>query len=191
MTVSNRSVTQLLLLVKEGDEPAIQELWNLVESDLRRLARRFMRQQPPGHTLQPTVLVDDAYLRMVNAKEATWENRACFYAFAAKVMRNILVDYARSHQTDKRPPKALKASLDEAAMRAGQEATDILAVHSALEKLNQIDARQAGIVELKFFGGLTIEETAEALGIGTSTVEIQWRKAKKWLYREMSGSHIE
>ena len=188
MDPSNKSVTQLLLEVREGDESAIQELWALVESDLRRLARRFMGQQHPGHTLQPTVLVDDAYLRLVNAKEATWENRACFFAFAAKVMRNILVDYARAQQTDKRPPKALKASLDEAALMAAQQATDILEVHSALEKLKQVDPRQADIVELKFFGGLTIEETAEVLGIGTSTVEIQWRKAKKWLYCEMSGS---
>jgi RNA polymerase sigma factor (TIGR02999 family) len=180
-------VTQLLEKWRDGDRSALDELMPLVYDELRRLAVKYLRRERPGHTLQPTALVNEAYLVLADQRHARWQNRAQFIGVAAQLMRRILVDYARAHLADKRGGQHFTVSLSEADRFGGKTDVDLLAIHEALERLTAIDQQQGRIVELKFFGGLTIEETEEVLGISHSTVERDWKMARAWLRRELNA----
>jgi RNA polymerase sigma-70 factor, ECF subfamily len=180
------SVTQLLVDWGTGDQAALEKLMPLVYSELRRLATNYLRRERQGHTLQPTALVNEAYLKLVDQRNARWQNRAQFYGVAAQLMRRILVDHARQHQAEKRGgSNQQRLSITSAAQLATEPALDLLALHEALEELAKIDLQQSQIVELRFFGGLSIEETAEVLSIGHATVERDWKMARAWLRRKL------
>jgi RNA polymerase sigma factor (TIGR02999 family) len=179
-------ITELLTKWSDGNKAALDELFPLVEEELRRLAHRRMSRERPGHTLQTSALVNEAYLRIAKQNNIRWENRAHFFAIAARMMRRILVDYARSKNYAKRGGGAVQVSLAAAEQTAGEPAAEIMALHEALIRLEEFDLRQAQVVELRFFGGLTIKETAEAMDISVDTVKREWSTAKAWLYREIS-----
>ena len=181
-------MTQLLVRWEGGDRAALDALMPLVEQELRQLARSYLRRERGGHTLQPTALVNEAYLRLVDQRDARWQSRAHFYGVAAQLMRRILVDHARARRAEKRGgPGRYAVTLSEADRVSAQPALDILAVHEALEELAALDPQQARVVELKFFGGLTIEETAEAMNVSHATVERDWKAARAWLRRKLEG----
>jgi RNA polymerase sigma-70 factor (ECF subfamily) len=180
-------VTQLLEKWSSGDRDALDQLMPLVYDELRRLAGNYLRRERSDHTLQPTALVNEAYLLMVDQRRARWQNRAQFIGVAAQMMRRILVDHARAHQAEKRGGQHFTVSLSEADRFGDRPDVDLLRIHEALERLAAIDAQQARVVELKFFGGLTIEETAEAVSRSHTTVERDWKMARAWLRREMSA----
>jgi RNA polymerase sigma factor (TIGR02999 family) len=184
---SPEEVTQLLVAWGNGNKAALEKLMPLVYDELRRLAHHYMRREHPGHTLQTTALVNEAYFRLVDQKHVHWQNRAHFFAISAQLMRRILIDHARSHQFVKRGGGAHKVSLDEVAVVAQEQAADLLALDDALRSLAAIDERKGRIVELRFFGGLSAEETAEALKISPRTVMREWSMAKAWLYRAISN----
>jgi len=184
---SPEEVTQLLVAWGNGNKAALERLMPLVYDELRRLAHHYMRREHPGHTLQTTALVNEAYFRLVDQKHVHWQNRAHFFAISAQLMRRILIDHARSHQFVKRGGGAHKVSLDEVAVVAQEQAADLLALDDALRSLAAIDERKGRIVELRFFGGLSAEETAEALKISPRTVMREWSMAKAWLYRAISN----
>jgi RNA polymerase sigma factor (TIGR02999 family) len=179
-------ITGLLTKWSDGNKAALDELFPLVEEELRRLAHRRMNRERPGHTLQTSALVNEAYLRIAKQNNIRWENRAHFFAIAARMMRRILVDYARSKNYAKRGGGAVQVSLAAAEQTAGEPAAEIMALHEALIRLEEFDLRQAQVVELRFFGGLTNKETAEAMDISVDTVKREWSTAKAWLYREIS-----
>jgi len=179
-------VTQLLIAWSGGNEAALDELMPLVYDELRRLARRYMRREGSGHTLQTTGLVNEAYLRLVDQKNVRWQNRAHFFGIAAQLMRRILVDHARTRHRVKRGGGVLKVSLNEAETILHESSTDLLALDEALTQLAEVDGRKGRIVELRFFGGLSIEETAEVLQVSPGTVMHDWTLAKAWLYRALS-----
>lgn len=184
-------VTELLEQVRAGDRSAFARLWPVVYEELRTLAARLLHAERPGHTLQPTALVHEAYLRLVDER-AGWQDRAHFFAIAAQAMRRILVDYARGHLASKRGGALRRVSLDAAS--GGPEAVevgldDVIEVDAALGELSALDAFGAQVVELRYFGGLTIEETAAALDVSPATVKREWQLAKAWLYRRLSGGH--
>ena len=183
--VPSHDVTRLLARWKDGEEAALQELVPIVHEELRRLARRQMVAERPGHTLQPTALVNEAYLRLVNLKQMQWQNRAHFFAMAARLMRRILVDVARSRGYQKRGGGAKQVSFTQALEVAEGGATDVVALNDALEALADVDKRQSRVVELRFFGGLSIEETAEVLDVSRETVKRDWTVAKMWLLRQL------
>ena len=178
------SITDLLLKWSSGDATALEQLMPLVYDELRRLAGRYLRRERDNHSLQPTALVNEAYLRLVDQK-VEWQSRAQFYGLAARVMRNILVDHARSRQAAKRGGEQFRVSFDSDRQGSTDSGIKFLAVHEALERLAIFDAQKAQIVELRFFGGLSIEEAAEVLGIGHATVERDWKLARAWLKREL------
>ena len=188
---SPEEVTQILQEVSGGDREAPARLMPLVYDELRRLADHYLRQERPDHTLQPTALVHEAYLRLVDQTRVDWQNRAHFFGVAAQLMRRILVDYARRHQTSKRGGLRQKLTLDEAVDYSQTRDVDLVRLDDALTALAQFDTRQSQIVELRFFGGLTIEETAEALGISPATVKVDWNMAKAWLRREIGGGDAD
>lgn len=172
-----------------GDRSALEALMPLVYDELHRLASRYLCRERPGHTLQSTALVHEAYLRLIDQREVRWQNRSHFFGVAAQMIRRILVDHARSHQAAKRGAGAVKLSLDEAVAAAGQsQDVDLVALDDALNRLAQFDLQQGRIVELRFFAGLSIEETAEVLHISPATVKRDWVMAKAWLFREMTGN---
>jgi len=178
-------VTDLLKAWAEGDKDALQELAPLVHYELNRLARRYMKRERLGHTLQTTALVNEAYVRLIGWKDVHWKNRAHFFGVAAQMMRRILVDYARRASV-RGGARGLKVSLDEAAAVSRDEVSRVIAVDEALEQLAAISPRKSQIVELRFFGGMTVEETAEVLKIAPITVIREWNVAKAWLLREIS-----
>ena len=182
---SSHDVSRLLARWQDGDEAALQELVPIVHEELRRLARRQMAGERPGHTLQPTALVNEAYLRLVNLKQMQWQDRAHFFAMAARLMRRILVDFARSRGYQKRGGGAPQVSFTRALDVAAAQPTDVVALDGALEALAQVDERKSRVVELRFFGGLSIEETAEVLNISRETVKRDWKFAKMWLLRHL------
>jgi RNA polymerase sigma-70 factor, ECF subfamily len=184
---SQKSITELLVAWGDGDRAALDRLVPLVERELRRLARGYVRGERQGHTLQTTALVNEAYLRLVEQRRVRWQNRAHFLAIAAQLMRRILVDHARRRQYLKRGGGALQVTLSEAEALAGGRAPDLVALDEALASLGEIDPRRARVVELRFFGGLSIEETAEALKVSTTTVERDWTTAKAWLHKTLTG----
>jgi RNA polymerase sigma factor (TIGR02999 family) len=179
-------VTQLLIRWSDGDETALESLMPLVYGELRRLANNYLRSERPGHTLQPTALVNEAYLRLVDQKNSRWQNRAHFYGIAAKLMRRILVDHARLKHAEKRGGAGQqRLSITSAEGLTAKTDFDVLALHEALEELAALDPQQSRIVELKFFGGLSIEETAEVMRLGHATVERDWKMARAWLRRKL------
>jgi len=184
-TPSSEDITRLLQEWSDGDQTALTKLMPLVYDELRRLAHRYMAQERSDHTLQTTALVHEAYLRLVGQKDVQWQNRAHFFAVSAQLMRRILVDHARTQHAAKRGGGGLKLSLDEAANVPYEPAAELIALDEALTKLADIDRRKSRIVELRFFGGLTLDEVAEMLSVSSPTVMRQWRVARAWLYREM------
>jgi RNA polymerase sigma factor (TIGR02999 family) len=187
MTSTSRDeITLLLHEWRNGDRAALDKLVPVVYRELRRLASHYMNNERPDHTLQATALVSEAYLRLVDYQKMQWQNRAHFMAVAAQAMRRILVDHARSHQYAKRGGGAQTLSLEDAPILCPEPPPDILALDEAMQELESMDPRKCRIVEFKFFGGLSTEETAEVLVISTATVEREWRAAKAWLYRTMT-----
>jgi RNA polymerase sigma factor (TIGR02999 family) len=178
-------VTQLLIRWGEGDKAALNELMPLVYDTLRRLAASYMRRERVNHTLQPTALVDEAYVRLVDQRHANWQNRAQFFGVAAKLMRNVLVDYARERLAAKRGGDQYRLSLSKADHVTSGSDVDLIALDDALNELAAMKPEHARIIELRFFGGLTIEETAVAMGLSTATVERHWAFARTWLRREV------
>jgi RNA polymerase sigma factor (TIGR02999 family) len=183
---STHEVTELLIEWSNGDKAALDKLMPLIHEELRRLAHHYMSNERPGHTLQTTALVNEAYLRLVNRKGVHWQNRAHFFAIAATLMRSILVDHARSHASAKRGGGGPKVEIDEAMIVSQERAAEVLALDDVLTKLAKFDPQQSRIVELRFFGGLTIEETAEVLDLSPATIKREWTAARAWLYRELS-----
>jgi RNA polymerase sigma factor (TIGR02999 family) len=186
-SVSQQRVTELLELWSHGNDAALAELTPLVYNELRRIAHHHMGGQRPNHTLQTTALVNEVYLRLADQTNPRWQNRAHFFAVAARAMRQILVSYARSQQSQKRGGGALKVELDEAAIVSPQQSQEIVDLHEALKRLATLDARKAQVVELKYFGGLDYDEMAEVLNVSRITVRRDWEFAKVWLYTELHG----
>jgi RNA polymerase sigma factor (TIGR02999 family) len=180
-------VTQLLRAWGAGVEGALEQLAPLVENELHRLAHRYMSRERPGQTLQTTALVNEVYLRLIDIQQVSWQNRAHFFAISARMMRRILTDFARSRHYLKRGGEAVHVSWDEALVVSEEPDADIVAVDSALTKLAEVDPRKSQVVELRFFGGLSVEETAEVLKISEQTVLRDWKFAKAWLMRALSG----
>ena len=179
-------VTELLIAWGDGDQAARDQLMPVVYEELHRLARRYMRRESPGHTLQTSALVNEAFLRLVDQRNVHWQSRAHFFAIAAQMMRRILVDYARNRGSGKRGGGEPALSLDESLIVSEERSAEVVAVHEALEQLAKFDARKSQIVELRFFGGLSIDETAEVLGVSPGTIMADWTVAKAWLRREIS-----
>ena len=179
------SVTLLLEQWNQGDREALDKLMPLIYEELRKMARRYMSQQNPGHTLQTTALIHEAYLRMVKQKEKHFQNRAHFFGVAAQAMRHILVDYARSRHTAKRGGGARPISLEEAALVSPERAGELVAFDDALKELETLSKRQSRVVELRYFGGLSVEETATVLEVSPETVMRDWNMAKTWLHRAL------
>ena len=180
-------VTTLLRAWSDGDETALERLLPLVEAELRRLARRRMAGERRGHTLQPTALVNEAFLRLVDARSVPWQDRAHFFGISARLMRRVLVDHARSRGYQKRGGGIQRVTLTDGLALAAERTLDLVALDRALEELATIDARKARVIELRFFGGLSVEETAEALHVSTDTIKRDWRLAKLWLLRQLEG----
>jgi RNA polymerase sigma factor (TIGR02999 family) len=185
-TPSHEDVTELLFSWRNGDQEALNKLIPVVYQDLRRLARRYLNRERPDHTLQTTALVHEAYLRLVDENDGNWRNRAQFFAVASQLMRHILVDYARSHNAAKRGGNYAKVSFDEQMMVSEDKGPDLMALDEALNSLALIDPEQSRVVELRVFGGLTVEETAEVLGVSPRTVKREWSMARAWLHRQLS-----
>jgi RNA polymerase sigma-70 factor (ECF subfamily) len=185
MTPAPKQVTQLLVAWGNGDEAARDELMPLVYDELHRLAHRYMNRERPGHTLQTSALVNEAFVRLVDQRDVHWQNRAHFFGLAAQMMRRILVDYARNRRYAKRGGGARQVSLDEAMIVSEERTAEVVALDDALKGLAEIDPRKSQIVELRFFGGLSIDETAEVLKISPGTVMRDWTLAKAWLRKQM------
>jgi len=182
---SPQEITQLLLAWGSGDESALERLVPLVEAELHRLAQQYLDRERACHTLQATELVNEAFLRLIDWKNARWQNRAHFFGMAATLMRRVLVDHARRRRYLKRGGEAIRVSLAEAEGLAQEPDTDVLALDEALDRLAVMDTRKSRIVELRYFGGLTVEQTADALGISEATVKREWTLARAWLRREL------
>jgi len=186
MTTTPGQITQLLQELKKGRTGAADELIPLVYDELRRIASRYMRRERMGHTLQPTALVHEAYMRVIARRPVDWQGRSHFFAVAAQVMRHLLVDYARERQRAKRGGVQQRVSLDEAMLFSDVQCDEFVALDEALARLAELDPRQSQIVELRYFGGLTVEETAETLDISAKTVKRDWSVARAWLHRELT-----
>lgn len=186
MTSRPAEITQLLIAWNQGDQAARDELMPLVYDELRRLARGYLRRERPNHTLQPTALVHDAFLRLVDQSQVNWQNRAHFLGAAARLMRQILINHAEARRAAKRGGSADRVSLDDVDRLTVEQEVDLTALNEALKKLERLDPMQGRIVEMRFFGGLTIEETAEATGVSSATVKREWSTARAWLRRELS-----
>jgi len=184
---SAHELTQLLQAWSGGDERALEKLTPLVFEELRRIAHSYMAREGSGHTLQTTALVNEVYIRLAEAKELDWQNRSHFFAVCAKLMRRILVDFARSRRSLKRGGGAAEIPFDEAFIALGAPSSDLLSLDEALNRLAEFDPRKSQVVELRFFGGLNVEETAEVLKVSPETVLRDWRLAKAWLFRALTG----
>jgi RNA polymerase sigma factor (TIGR02999 family) len=185
MATSPQEVTQLLIDWRGGNRAALDSLISLIYDELHVLARRLMGRERGNHTLQTTALINEAYLRLIGRQSSDWQNRAHFFAVAAQVMRHLLVDHARTRQYARRGGSAIRITLDEAVAASPEGSVDLLALNEALDRLDAIDERKRRIVELRYFSGLSAEETAEVLGVSAITVKREWLKAKAWLYREL------
>jgi RNA polymerase sigma-70 factor, ECF subfamily len=183
----SEDISRLLRAWSDGDESAVQALTSIVYGELRRLAHYYMEGERSGHSLQTTALVNEAYMRLVDYKRMKWQNRAHFFAVSAQVMRRILVEHARSHNL-KRGGGVQHIALDEGAAVVGERETDLVALDDAMNALALLDPRKVQIIEMRFFGGLSVEETAEVLKVSAATVRRDWSIAKLWLYRELGGS---
>lgn len=182
------NVTELLVNWGKGDQQALEQLMPIVYDELRRLAGRYLRRERSGHTLQSTALVHEAFLRLIDQNRVQWQNRAHFFGVAAQLIRRILVDHARAHRAQKRGAGAVVLSLDEALGVPGAQDIDLISLDDSLVQLTEMDPQQGKIVELRFFGGLSIEETAEAIGVSPATVKRDWVMAKAWLFQNLSGA---
>ena len=187
MSADSETVTQLLQDWSQGNQQALEELLPLIYDELRRLAHNFLYSERPGHTLQTTALAHEAYLKLIDQKSVHWQNRAHFFAIAAQAMRRILIDSARRHAAQKRGGAAEKVSLAEVANISTGSPTDLLALDHALNRLAALDQDQSRIIELRYFGGLTIEETAEVMKSSPATVKREWQMARAWLYQELNA----
>ena len=183
----SHNISHLLNEWNAGDEQALDTLTPLVYEELRRQAAHYLRRERPGHTLQTTALIHEAYLRLIDAKDVNWQSRAHFFAVAANVMRRVLVEHARRRDADKRGGSQIRVELDEALVIADEDGVDLLAIDEALDRLAVVDPQQAHVVELRFFSGLSVEETAAALGVSPKTVKRDWSVARAWLRREIGG----
>jgi RNA polymerase sigma-70 factor (ECF subfamily) len=187
-TLSQQDVTELLLEWQQGDKCALDKLTPLVYEELRRIAHRYVQRERDGHTLQTTALVNEAYMRLVGGQRIEWQNRAHFFAVTAQVMRHILIDHARRRHYAKRGGEAQQVSFDDAALMSPERAAELVALDEALSELARLDARKSRVVELRYFGGLSLEETADVLEVSVMTVRRDWRAAKAWLYRALVGN---
>jgi RNA polymerase sigma factor (TIGR02999 family) len=185
MIPSSAHVTELLVAWSDGDKSAEKELFSLVYGELRHLAHRYMLRENPGNTLQTSALLNEAYLRLIDRKRAGWQNRAHFFGFSAQLMRHVLVDRARAKNYQKRGGQVQKVTLDEGLVMSRMKGADLVALDDALRALEAVDGRKSRVVELRFFGGLSVEETAEVLKVSPDTVMRDWRLAKAWLWREL------
>jgi len=185
-TASPNEVTRLLLAWNQGDQAALDQLLPLVNAELRRLAAHYMRRERPGHTLQTSALVNEAYLRLIDQQQVHWQNRTHFFGIAAQLMRRILLDHARRHHRARRGGGLRLVPLDESVVAVGDRAAELIALDDALNALAALDPRKSRLVELRFFGGLSNEEVAEFMGLSLRTVEREWRKAKVWLHHAIS-----
>jgi RNA polymerase sigma factor (TIGR02999 family) len=186
-TPSSQEVTRLLLAWRDGDQEALERLTPLVYGELRRMAHRYLLRERPDHTLQTSALINEAYLRLIDCREIEWQNRVHFFGLAAHMMRQILIDHARSHARAKRGGALHLVSFEEAAIVAEERSAELIALDDALTDLAAFDSSKSRIVELRFFGGLTNEEIGEVMGMSLRTVEREWRKAKAWLRRAISN----
>jgi len=184
---SSSEVTELLRLWSDGRPDALDRLLPIIQLELRQLAAAYMRRERPDHTLQPTALVNEAFLKLAGQRDVRWQNRAHFFGIAAQAMRRILVDHARAHTSNKRGAGERHVSIEDAALVGGAADVDLLALDEALTHLARVDPQQSRVVELRFFAGMTIEETAEALQISPATVVREWTVAKAWLFAELRG----
>jgi len=187
MTEPNEAITEILLAWGDGDQSALERLTPIVYAELRRRARHYMNRERGGHTLQTTALVNEVFLKLIDSSRVRWQNRAHFFAVSAQLMRRILVDFARSRRYQKRGGAAQRISLDDAPLVSPARGGDLIALDDALTALAAIDKRKSEVVELRFFGGLSVEETAEALKVSGDTVMRDWRLAKAWLLRELNN----
>ena len=185
---SPNEITEQLIAWSKGDDAALEQLIPAVYQELRRMADHYLRGEDSGHSLQPTTLVHEAYLRLIDQTKVEWQNRAHFFGVAAQMMRRILIDHAKAKHRVKRGGTAVKVMLDENVNFTQERASELLALDDALESLARMDERKSRIVELRYFGGLTVEETAEVLGISDKTVMRDWNLAKAWLYRELTNN---
>ncbi|MGH9855445.1 MAG: sigma-70 family RNA polymerase sigma factor [Blastocatellia bacterium] len=185
-TPSSQEVTRLLVAWRNGDQVALEQLTPLVYGELHRLAHRYMRRESPDHTLQTSALVNEAYLRLIDCRQVEWQNRAHFFGLAAQMMRQILIDHARSHARAKRGGALRQVPFEETAIVSDERAAELIALDDALQALAAFDSDKSRIVELRFFGGLTNEEVGEVMGMSLRTVEREWRKAKAWLRHAIS-----
>jgi len=187
MAAPPEGITQLLRAWGDGDQQALEKLTPLVYNELHRVAHRYMADERAGHTLQTTALVNEVYLRLVDVRGVSWQNRAHFFAICARTMRRILIDFARSRQYQKRGGEAVSVTLDDALGVSSQPAVDFVALDDAMKGLGKLEPRKSQVVELRFFGGLSVEETAEVLKISPDTVMRDWKFVRAWLARELSG----
>jgi RNA polymerase sigma-70 factor, ECF subfamily len=185
---SPEDVTQLLIAWSNGDRTALNPLVQLIYAELHRIAGRYMSHEAPGHTLNTTALVNEAYLRLVNQKNVNWQNRAHFFAVSAKSMRSILIDMARGRKRLRRGGDTFHIALDETVVASDHRAAELIALDDALADLAKLDERKASIVEMRYFGGLSVEETAEVLRVSVATVDREWRRAKGWLFSQLKTS---
>jgi RNA polymerase sigma factor (TIGR02999 family) len=189
MAAASEGITELLINWRNGDTAALDQLMPIVYEELRRLARGFMGRERNNHTLQTSALINEAYLKLVDQDETNWQNRAHFFAVAAQIMRHILVDHARSYGYEKRGAGAQRVSLDDAKVFSEERARELVALDEALKDLATVDPRKSRLVELRFFGGLNIDETAEVMDLSPTTVQREWRAAKAWLQRFITGEN--
>ena len=187
MNQTQTQITQLLQKWQEGNNEALETLMPLVYAELKRLAGSYLRRERPDHTLQSAALVNEAYLRLVDQTQTQWQNKAHFFGIAAQMMRRILADHARGHNAAKRGAGMPELELNEAVAQAQTKSVDLLDLEEALQKLEKLDAQQGKIIELRFFGGLSIEDTANVLGISPATVKRDWAAARAWLFREVGA----
>jgi RNA polymerase sigma-70 factor (ECF subfamily) len=180
-------VSSVLAEIAAGEDDATERLMPLVYDQMRQIAQRLLRHESPGHTLQPTALVNEAFLRLAGKNNIDWQGKTHFFAIGAKVMRRVLVDHARGKRAQKRGGEQCRIPLSDELCVSNRNDEDVLAIEEALEKLEDLDARQAKVVELRFYGGLTVEEVAEALGVSKRTIESDWTMVRAWLRRELSG----
>lgn len=188
---STHEITRLLQAWGEGDERALEQLMPLVYQELHQAAHRYMAREAPGHTLQTTALVNEVYLRLAGVHRGTWQDRAQFFALCAKLMRRILTDFARSRRSLKRGGQVAHVALDESLVVSEDPRADLVALHEALGRLESFDQRKSQVVELRFYGGLSVKETAEVLKVSPETVYRDWRLAKDWLLCELQHEHID
>lgn len=183
----SNDVTELLIKLTDGNESVLDELLPLIYGELRILANKYLRRERSDHTLQPTALVHEAYLKLIDQKQVRWQNRAHFFGVAAQIMRRLLVDHARKHTADKRGGEFDKMQLEESIVVVqGEKSIELLALDEALENLAKLDPQKSKIVELRYFGGLSVEETAEVMNVSPITIKRQWRMAKAWLYGQVA-----